>query len=155
MPKKKLDDELLELAAKRLRQTPDEYQNWALSCAADLKKMEPMQQIYAKHAIAAIIMEGQLGLLHRNSVKINAPTVTITSSTPTPNSYGSTPSPRYFMNYSNHSNSEPEQRPQTLQQDYQQNMNNIQQVYDADNANTNEMQILSPDILAQYIKFNK
>lgn len=96
----------MELAANRLREKPDEYQNWALSCAADLKKMEPMHQIFAKNAIAAIIMEGQLGLLHRNSVKINTLTVTITPSptytrsTSTPTSYSGTPSPRYFINYS-------------------------------------------------------
>ncbi|XP_047505781.1 uncharacterized protein LOC125050180 isoform X1 [Pieris napi] len=99
--KRKSDDELMQLAVNRLRQKPDEYENWAASCAADLKKMEPTQQIFAKSAIAAIIMEGQLGLLHRNSVKINTPTVTITPSptytraTPTPTNYNSTPSPGY------------------------------------------------------------
>ncbi|XP_072942158.1 uncharacterized protein [Epargyreus clarus] len=95
--KRKLDDEHMEqFTASHLRETLvspfclDEYQNWALSCAADLKKMEPMQQIFAKNAIAAIMMEGQLGLLHRNSVKINTPTIkitpsqTYTRSTPTP-----------------------------------------------------------------------
>ncbi|XP_072934535.1 uncharacterized protein [Epargyreus clarus] len=94
--KRKHDHELMDLAARHVTKrlvSPfhlDEYQNWALSCAADLKKMEPMQQIFAKNAIAAVIMEGQLGLLHRNSVKINTPIVTIapsstyTRSTPTP-----------------------------------------------------------------------
>ncbi|KAL4720622.1 hypothetical protein ACJJTC_015250, partial [Scirpophaga incertulas] len=115
--KRKSDDELMQLAVNRLRQKPGEYENWALSCAADLKKMEPTQQIFAKSAIAAIIMEGQLGLLHRNSVKINSPTVTITPSptrsTPTPTNYNSTPSPRYFINYSPQQNSEhpPEELP--------------------------------------------
>lgn len=86
----------MELAAKRLRQKPDEYENWGLSCAADLKKMEAIQQIFAKNAIAAIIMEGQLGLLHRNSVKINELTTTTNySSTTTPIHYSSTPSPQY------------------------------------------------------------
>lgn len=97
--KRKKEDEILELAAKRLRQKPDEYEHWALSCAVDLKKMEPMQQIFAKNAIAAIMMEGQLGLLHRNSVKINESTNITTStpysSTPTPTPYSSTPSPQY------------------------------------------------------------
>lgn len=137
----------MELAVNRLRQKPDEYQNWALSCAADLKKMEPTQQIFAKSAIAAIIMEGQLGLLHRNSVKINTPTVTITPSptyarsTPTPTNYNSTPSPRY-------SELPPEELPHYLQnmyypqQDNQQNMDNSQQENDAND-------------MSQYIKFNK
>lgn len=148
----------MELAANRLREKPDEYQNWALSCAADLKKMEPMQQIFAKNAIAAIIMEGQLGLLHRNSVKINTPTVTITPSptytrsTPTPTGYSGTPSPRYFINYSQQQNSElpSEQLPhnqQYFQENNQQNMNNFQQENDADDANE--------DTFSQYIQFNK
>ncbi|KAK4875387.1 hypothetical protein RN001_011809 [Aquatica leii] len=96
--KKKREDELLELAAKRLRDKPDECENWALSCAADLKKMEPMQQLFAKNAIAGILMEGQFGLLHRNSVKINELTPTPPSyySTPTPIYYSSTPSPQYL-----------------------------------------------------------
>lgn len=150
----------MKLAANRLREKPDEYENWALSCAADLKKMEPMQQIFAKSAIAAIIMEGQLGLLHRNSVKINTPTVTITpsptytrsTSTPTynNNNYSSTPSPRYFINYSQQQNSElpAEQLPHNqqnmyyFQQDDQQNMNNSQQENDAN------------DSISQLIKFN-
>lgn len=78
--------------------------------------MEPTEQIFAKKYlisdIAAIIMEGQLGLLHRISVKANSPTVTITPSptytrsTPTPTNYSSTPSPRYFINYSQQQNSE-------------------------------------------------
>ncbi|XP_050670443.1 histone-lysine N-methyltransferase, H3 lysine-79 specific-like [Leptidea sinapis] len=72
----------------------------SMKSGSDLKKMVPTQQIFAKSAIAAIIMEGQLCLLHRNSVKINSPTVTITPSptytrsTPTPTNYNSTPSPR-------------------------------------------------------------
>ncbi|VVC98663.1 unnamed protein product [Leptidea sinapis] len=49
----------------------DSYTHWGLSCAADLKNMDKVQQIYAKRMIAEIIMEGQLGKLHRNSVKIN------------------------------------------------------------------------------------
>ncbi|KAI8425466.1 hypothetical protein MSG28_007211 [Choristoneura fumiferana] len=67
--KEKHDNDLMQLAANRLRDKPDKYQNWALSCAADLNKMEPTQQILAKNAIAAIVMEGQLGLLHRNTLQ--------------------------------------------------------------------------------------
>ncbi|XP_063381710.1 uncharacterized protein LOC134668132 [Cydia fagiglandana] len=49
----------------------DEFYHWAMACAADLRKMERTQQLYAKKAFADIILEGQLGLLHRHSVKIN------------------------------------------------------------------------------------
>lgn len=60
-----------EVPTKHLKIEIDPFQNWALACAADLKQMEPSQQIYAKKAIADILMEGQLGLLHRDSVQIN------------------------------------------------------------------------------------
>ena len=147
----------------QLEKKPDEYQNWALSCAADLKKMEPLQQIFAKNAIAAIIMEGQLGLLHRNSVKNNSLTVTITPSptyarsTPTPTNYSSKPSPRYFINYSQQRNSEhpPEQLPHNqqninyFQQDMEQNANYFQQENDAVNLMANE------GTLCQFPQFNK
>ncbi|XP_063534742.1 uncharacterized protein LOC134744756 [Cydia strobilella] len=49
----------------------DEFYHWAMACASDLRKMERTQQLYAKKAFADIILEGQLGLLHRHSVKIN------------------------------------------------------------------------------------
>lgn len=45
---------------------------WAQAWAADLRKMDSTQRIYAKKAIAEILMEGQLGQLHRNSVRINS-----------------------------------------------------------------------------------
>lgn len=48
----------MQLATTCLREKPDEYQNWALSCATDLKKTAPTEQLYAKNVIAAIIMEG-------------------------------------------------------------------------------------------------
>ncbi|XP_047522241.1 uncharacterized protein LOC125061092 isoform X7 [Pieris napi] len=133
--KRKSEDELMQLVVNCLRQKLDEYENWAASCAADLKKMEPTQRIFAKSAIAAIIMEGQLGLLHRNSVEINTPLVTITPSptytrsTPTPTNYKSTPSPRY--------SELPEELPH-----YQQNMDNSQLKNDAND-------------MSQYIKINK
>ncbi|KAL4703568.1 hypothetical protein ACJJTC_001588 [Scirpophaga incertulas] len=57
--KRKFEDDLMQLASNRLTEKPDEYQNWGLFCAADLKKMDPMQQIFAEKAIADIIMEGQ------------------------------------------------------------------------------------------------
>lgn len=159
--KRKLEDELMQLAGNRLREKPDEYQNWGLACAADLKKMEPIQQIFAKNAIAAIMMEGQLGLLHRNSVKINSPTVTITPSptyarsTPTPTNYSSTPSPRYVVNYTQQQYSQlPPEPPHNqenmyyFQQDNQQNTNNFQQEQDGDSLQNNAS-------LSEFIQFNK
>ncbi|KAL4715603.1 hypothetical protein ACJJTC_006182 [Scirpophaga incertulas] len=76
---RKNDDEPTT-ATKHLRQKPDQYENWALSCAADLKKMEPIQQILAKNAISTILMDGQLGLLRHHSVKINNHTTSVVSS---------------------------------------------------------------------------
>ncbi|CAF4919565.1 unnamed protein product [Pieris macdunnoughi] len=147
--KRKSEYELMQLAVNCLRQKPDEYENWAASCAADLKKMEPTQQIFAKSAIAAIIMEGQLGLLHRNSVEINTPTVTITPSptytrsTPTPTNYNSTPSPRY-------SELPPEELPH-----YQQNMDNSQQENDANDIATPKIVVRECDPLKNKISVKR
>ncbi|CAG9570778.1 unnamed protein product [Danaus chrysippus] len=52
-------------------QKKDEHYYWVMACASDLRNMEKTQQIYAKKAIAEIIMEGQLGTLDRDSVRIN------------------------------------------------------------------------------------
>ncbi|KAK4886789.1 hypothetical protein RN001_003060 [Aquatica leii] len=51
--KKKREDELLELAAKRLRHKPAECENWALSCAADLKKWNPCNNSLLKMLLLA------------------------------------------------------------------------------------------------------
>nr|XP_032523812.1 uncharacterized protein LOC116775104 [Danaus plexippus plexippus] len=52
-------------------QARDEHYYWVMACAADLRNMDRTQQIYAKKAIAEILMEGQLGALSRESVRIN------------------------------------------------------------------------------------
>ncbi|CAH2101805.1 unnamed protein product [Euphydryas editha] len=69
--KAKNEEKLMNLAYEHLSEKKDEYTYWTLACAADLRQMDRPQQIYAKKAIAEILMEGQLGQLHRNSVKIN------------------------------------------------------------------------------------
>ncbi|XP_061380752.1 uncharacterized protein LOC116775412 isoform X3 [Danaus plexippus] len=48
-------------------QARDEHYYWVMACAADLRNMDRTQQIYAKKAIAEILMEGQLGALSRES----------------------------------------------------------------------------------------
>ncbi|CAG9787481.1 unnamed protein product [Diatraea saccharalis] len=65
------EEEVLILANEDVSEKKDEHFYWAISCAADIRKMDHVQQIYAKKAIAEILMEGQLGLLHRNSMKLN------------------------------------------------------------------------------------
>ncbi|XP_026749272.2 uncharacterized protein LOC113510053 [Galleria mellonella] len=72
--KKARQDDRMNLTYERLNEDKDEYYHWAMACAADLRKMENTQRLYAKRAIAEVIMEGQLGLLHRHSVKVNAAT---------------------------------------------------------------------------------
>ncbi|KAM3958843.1 uncharacterized protein ACR2FA_007146 [Aphomia sociella] len=69
--KARKNEQLSDLEYECLSNFKDEYYHWAMACAADLRKMEKSQQIYAKKAIAEVIMEGQLGLLHRHSVRIN------------------------------------------------------------------------------------
>ncbi|RVE46546.1 hypothetical protein evm_008781 [Chilo suppressalis] len=66
-----IEENILHYPNEDLSEKKDEYYYWAISCASDLRKMESVQQIYAKKAIAEILMEGQLGLLHRNSMKLN------------------------------------------------------------------------------------
>ncbi|XP_069359083.1 uncharacterized protein [Maniola hyperantus] len=65
------DENVLNMSYENFSDNKDEYFHWAMACASDLRKMERTQQVYAKKAIAEIIMEGQLGLLHRYSVKVN------------------------------------------------------------------------------------
>ncbi|CAG4913747.1 unnamed protein product [Colias eurytheme] len=93
-------EQLMDLACQHLKDKSDDYKHWAMACAADLKKMEPTQQIFAKKAIAEILMEGQLGLLHRNSVKINETSENVLHETIYEDQvavkYSSTPSPSYI-----------------------------------------------------------
>lgn len=88
--KAKKSEKLIDLAYERLTEVKDEYHHWGMTCAADLRKMEKTQQFYAKKAIAEIIMEGQLGLLHRHSVHINE-----NSPFTSPVQYGASPSPQH------------------------------------------------------------
>lgn len=60
------------MACKRLQQPPDDYDKIAAAWAAEVRKMDSQQQLFAKKAINDIIFEGQMGTLHRNSVEINA-----------------------------------------------------------------------------------
>ena len=64
-------DELISLAAKRLQQPPDEYDQVAGSWACKLRKMNPTQRIYAEKCITDILLEGQMGTLHRNCMQLN------------------------------------------------------------------------------------
>ncbi|XP_043277901.1 uncharacterized protein [Venturia canescens] len=70
-PKK--SEQLINLAYERLSEVKDEYHYWGMAWAAEFRKMERTQQYFAKKAIGEIILEGQLGLLHRDSVQIKKP----------------------------------------------------------------------------------
>ncbi|XP_024215633.1 uncharacterized protein, partial [Halyomorpha halys] len=83
-PKKKGDisEELMEMACKHLNKPLDEYDTIAAAWAIELKKMKPSQQLFAKKAINDILFEGQMGLLCRDSIVINAPNPSSRISTP-------------------------------------------------------------------------
>ncbi|XP_063549220.1 uncharacterized protein LOC134756321 [Cydia strobilella] len=49
----------------------DEFDLWGKVMATELRKLNARQQIFAKKAITDVLLEGQLGLLKRNSVQIN------------------------------------------------------------------------------------
>ena len=49
----------------------DDSDKIAAAWAVELRKMDPQQQLFAKKAINEILFEGQMGTLHRNSIKIN------------------------------------------------------------------------------------
>ncbi|XP_022201818.2 uncharacterized protein LOC111058586 [Nilaparvata lugens] len=65
-------EELVKLTPQRyLHEPQDDIDKIAAAWAAELRKMDPQQQLFAKKAINDIIFEGQMGTLHRNSVEIN------------------------------------------------------------------------------------
>ncbi|XP_030751318.1 uncharacterized protein LOC115878839 [Sitophilus oryzae] len=72
--KQKLEDirkEVLLLAREQLQKPDSEYDKIAAAWAVELAKMEPGQQLFAKKGVNDILFEGQLGTLHKNSIKIN------------------------------------------------------------------------------------
>ncbi|CAH2245474.1 jg8719 [Pararge aegeria aegeria] len=90
------DQKLMNLENENLSDRKDEYYHWAMACAADLRKMERTQQLFAKKAIAEILMEGQLGELNRFSVKVNESQVYSQNSQSPAGHFSSTPSPSYI-----------------------------------------------------------
>lgn len=67
-----MPEELLKLACERLRKGPEDVNlSQAKTWAAELSKMTPDQQLFAKKAMNDIFFEGQMGTLKRNLVQIN------------------------------------------------------------------------------------
>ncbi|XP_066987477.1 uncharacterized protein [Macrobrachium rosenbergii] len=70
---RKVDEqrELASLACKRLRGIENKYERLASAWALELQEMDSTQAAYAKKAFNDIMFEGQMGILHRDSVIIN------------------------------------------------------------------------------------
>ncbi|XP_049545836.1 uncharacterized protein LOC125957280 [Anopheles darlingi] len=66
--------------ASRYQPPTDDSDKIASVWAAELRKMNPQQQLFAKKAINDILFEGQMGTLHRNAVEINASHMVFTPS---------------------------------------------------------------------------
>lgn len=87
-------NELLELACSRLRQPASAHDHIATTWAKELEIMAPDQQVYAKKFINEILFEGQMGTLHRHSMRETLSTPLSSQSRPTEIST-SKPSPMY------------------------------------------------------------
>ncbi|KAK5648277.1 hypothetical protein RI129_003169 [Pyrocoelia pectoralis] len=70
-PNKDATQELITLACNRLKEPVSDETHIVTTWAKELKNMIPQQQILAKKCINDVIFEGQMGTLHRDSVKIN------------------------------------------------------------------------------------
>lgn len=73
------NDDTVLLPYKRLRESEDEFDKLGAAWACELRKMDPVQQLFAKKAINDVLFEGQLGTLNRNSVIINSPSAMLHS----------------------------------------------------------------------------
>ncbi|GJQ81200.1 hypothetical protein Trydic_g23368 [Trypoxylus dichotomus] len=71
-------DEIIQHTCTRLGEPISDEHHLAISWAAEIKRMNPRQQVFAKKFINDILFEGQMGTLHRNSVIINQLDRTIT-----------------------------------------------------------------------------
>lgn len=64
----------------------DEHDIQGKAWANQLRKMDPMQQLFAKKAIDDVLFESRCGNLSRNSVKINQTNVVYAPTSSTPHS---------------------------------------------------------------------
>lgn len=81
-------NELITLATNSLlkESLEDEHDIQGKAWANQLRKMDPMQQLFAKKAIDDVLFEGRCGNLSRNSVKINQTNVVYAPTSSTPHS---------------------------------------------------------------------
>lgn len=66
-----MDDELLELATKRLKQCDEYSLTIANAWTGEYRVLSEDQKIFANKSIDDVLFEARMGTLHRNSVKIN------------------------------------------------------------------------------------
>lgn len=73
---------MLEIATKRFA-SKEKNKSTAItdSWAVKLERMNPQQRILCEKFVDDIMFEGQMGTLHRNSVKINTDNIILTPST--------------------------------------------------------------------------